>query len=391
MSEHEQQMMGAFAPVVLDQAQIRRRQAEGAHRVLTDEFIVPPFSVLDARQGYWQERKRAWLALGLRGEVGRGDVLPSGAGSVYSGSSAWSGHRGTPRGRQAGRCFGQDLMRGEHAVGQPRMAFNSPSGEYEYPTDMLAKHSGTSIFDPVLCEVVYRWFCPPGARILDPFAGGPTRGVVAAALGYAYTGVDVRPEQVAANAANWLDVGPLLPMAAVPPSWLVGDSTQLDALLPPGARYDLLFTCPPYYNLEVYSHGDGDLSAKQSYDEFMVWYYDLFEVACQRLRENRFALVVVGEIRDQKGAYRNFVGDSVSVFRTLGLHYYNEAILVTSAGSLPLRIGKQFGKWRKLGKSHQNVLAFYKGDLGAIAEHYPLLGGGEGARLAGAKNHLGGG
>ena len=30
---------------------------------LNKRFIVPPFSVLDARQGYWQERKRAWLAL----------------------------------------------------------------------------------------------------------------------------------------------------------------------------------------------------------------------------------------------------------------------------------------------------------------------------------------
>ena len=40
---------------------------------LNDRFIVPPFSVLDARQGYWQERKRQWLALGIQSELGRGD------------------------------------------------------------------------------------------------------------------------------------------------------------------------------------------------------------------------------------------------------------------------------------------------------------------------------
>jgi len=33
---------------------------------------VPPFSVLDARQGYWQDRKRAWLSLGIESELGRG-------------------------------------------------------------------------------------------------------------------------------------------------------------------------------------------------------------------------------------------------------------------------------------------------------------------------------
>ena len=40
---------------------------------LRERFVVPPFSVLDARQGYWQERKRAWLSLGIKSELGRGD------------------------------------------------------------------------------------------------------------------------------------------------------------------------------------------------------------------------------------------------------------------------------------------------------------------------------
>jgi hypothetical protein len=39
---------------------------------LSEQFLVPPFSVLDARQGYWQERKRAWLSLGIQSELGRG-------------------------------------------------------------------------------------------------------------------------------------------------------------------------------------------------------------------------------------------------------------------------------------------------------------------------------
>ena len=49
-----------------------------SHGKLTDTFIVPPFSVLDARQGYWQERKRAWLSLGIQSEIGRGECRPHG-------------------------------------------------------------------------------------------------------------------------------------------------------------------------------------------------------------------------------------------------------------------------------------------------------------------------
>ena len=51
--------------------------AEQAHKTLNERFVVPPFSVLDARQGYWQDRKKAWLALGIQSEVGRGGLTMS--------------------------------------------------------------------------------------------------------------------------------------------------------------------------------------------------------------------------------------------------------------------------------------------------------------------------
>jgi hypothetical protein len=49
--------------------------AEAARRTLAERFGVPPFSVLDARQGYWQDRKRAWIGLGIQSELGRGENL----------------------------------------------------------------------------------------------------------------------------------------------------------------------------------------------------------------------------------------------------------------------------------------------------------------------------
>ena len=84
--------------------------------------------------------------------------------------------------------------------------------------------------------------------------------------------------------------------------------------------------------------------------------------SCQKLKNNRFACIVVGDFRDAKGYYRNFVGDTISAFLEIGLKLYNEAILVTAVGSLPIRITKQFESGRKLGKTHQNVLVFCKGD-----------------------------
>jgi len=39
---------------------------------LADRFLISPFSVLNAREGWWQDRKRSWLALGIKSEEGRG-------------------------------------------------------------------------------------------------------------------------------------------------------------------------------------------------------------------------------------------------------------------------------------------------------------------------------
>ena len=39
---------------------------------LSDRFMIPPFSVMNAREGWWQNRKKAWLSLGIKSELGRG-------------------------------------------------------------------------------------------------------------------------------------------------------------------------------------------------------------------------------------------------------------------------------------------------------------------------------
>src|SRR5262249_7423259 len=111
---------------------------------------------------------------------------------------------------------------------------------------------------------------------------------------------------------------------------------------------------------------------------FIAWYADIFKQAVARLKTNRFLVVKVGEIRDpETGFYRNFVGDTVSCLLGLGLRYYNEAVLVTAAGSAPMRVGQCFPLFRKMVKTHQNLLCFYKGDNAkAIPDELGVLNAG---------------
>jgi hypothetical protein len=277
------------------------------------------------------------------------------------------------------RCFGQDLMRGEHVVGrqagrQAGMSGQTASlaggltlGTTIHPHDGqgggTASSSGTSIFDPVLCELLYRWFCPPAGLIFDPFAGGSVRGIVASKLGFGYLGIDLRPEQLAANREQ---AGRICAGDARPPAWVEGDACDCGTLAP-DLRADFVFSCPPYADLEQYSDDPRDLSTME-YPAFCAAYRAIIEASLALLNPDRFACFVVGDVRDKRGLYRGFPEFTVACFMAAGAAKYNEAVLVTAVGSLPIRIGKQFDAGRKLGKTHQNVLVFVKGDPRRAAE-----------------------
>ena len=192
---------------------------------LSDQFLIPPFSVLDARAGYWQERKRQWIALGIRSELGRGDNLLKFSDTVRlplkrltfvpgeraaqdfvslqmlskkrtpgkEGRLTWA-----PGNRVPMDEVPRKILREGRKSGSPKDARYNPNahlpedkqralGVYSAPGGSIDRAQGTigtSIFDPVLCELTYRWWCPKDGVVLDPFAGGSVRGVVAAWLGH---------------------------------------------------------------------------------------------------------------------------------------------------------------------------------------------------------------
>jgi DNA modification methylase len=221
----------------------------------------------------------------------------------------------------------------------------------------VSEANGTSIFDPVLCELIYRWFSQEDGIVLDPFAGGSVRGIVASKLKRNYIGIELRLEQVEANIMQAEKI-----CSDHYPMWICGDSKDIINHVG-DVKADLIFSCPPYADLEVYSDDHLDLSTME-YNQFLTAYRQIINDTCKLLNDDSFACFVVGEVRSKKnsGIYYNFVGDTVKAFMDAGMGYYNEGILITAIGSLPIRAGRAFEVSRKLGKTHQNILVFLKGD-----------------------------
>lgn len=317
------------------------------NKKLEERFLIPPFSILDAKSGRWQQRKNWWLAKGIKSEESREDV------KLFS-KSMQPPHMYELRNKMTKENNGVVPNWGD-VIAEAKIL-----GVYVAQT--------VNIFDPVLCEVVYRWFNIDEGKILDPFAGGSVRGIVAAYLGYEYIGNDLRREQIEANRINAKEV---LKDNEIYPVWTIGDSTEIDEL---AKEYeaDLIFSCPPYADLEVYSDDPSDIS-NMDYSEFLNAYQTIITKSCEKLKQDRFAVFVVGDVRDKKGFYRNFVSDTIQCFINAGLNLYNEIILATPPTSVATVCGNFLNATRKVGKTHQNVLVFYKGNPKNIRNNFKEL------------------
>jgi len=268
--------------------------------LLRDKFIEPPFSILDTKSGSWQKRKKIWQRLGMKSEVGRDATV----------------------------------------INMDTKSKKNNSANY------------VSIFDPALCEVLYHWFCPEKGTILDPFAGGSVRGIVANKLGFNYTGIDIRQEQIDSNRKQALDILKVDNQ----PNWYVGDSNEV--LEGFNKEFDFVFSCPPYADLEVYSDLENDIS-NMPYNKFMEAYESIINKSCKMLKSGGLACFVVGEVRDKKGNYIGFVPDTIRAFEKAGMSFYNEAILLNAIASASMRANGNM-KSKKLVKVHQNILVFKK-------------------------------
>lgn len=263
-------------------------------------MLIHPFSILDTRTKEWKDRKNWWiLNHKIKSELGRENT--------------------------------------------------------ESKTMFWDTEANVSVFDPVLCETMYDWFSPKDGKVLDPFAGGSVRGIVAEELGRSYTGIDISEEQIKANK-----------LQSDKPNWIVGDSRKVVPTLTD--EYDFIFTCPPYHDLEVYSDNPKDIS-NMPYNRFLTSLNSILTHSVSKLKDNRFVAIVVSEIREQSttrnykiGKYRGFVPSVIEMCEEMGLSFYNDMILYNSQGQASRVSKTYFNRNKKIASVHQNILIFVKGN-----------------------------
>lgn len=313
---------------------------------LFDRFVVPPFSILDTRKGYWQDRKKKWYdIIGDMGES-RNDTLVTSLEIKY-----------------------KDLYQRtrEHRK-ECGLSFKEYIDKYVSQEDLEKEQAkivaqGVSILDPVMAEIVCRWFGQENGTAFDCFAGDSVFGFVAAHLGNDFTGIELRENQAALNNER---------VEGMNARYICDDGQNVAQHIEPESQ-DLLFSCPPYFDLEKYSDLPNDASNQGSYEDFIKILENAFTGAVSCLKQNRFAAICVGDVREKNtGFYYDFCGDIKRIFKQNGMRLYNEIILVEQTASTALRASRYMDS-RKVAKTHQHLLVFFKGDPKKIKKEFPKI------------------
>lgn len=214
---------------------------------------------------------------------------------------------------------------------------------------LLGSKYTTSIFNPHLAQMILSAYCPTSAKVYDAFAGGGTRGFIASAMGHDYTGVEIRLDEVERIQKKQDELLTHF------------DIFCADSQFYPikEGYYDFSYSCPPYYDLEVYSTLEGDMSNVATYQEFLSMLKKSLETTYRGLKSGSMCVWVVGNFRDKKGALVHFNGDVARLGKDIGFILHDELIFWGAAGIAAQRAG-QFVANRKSVRVHEYILIFKK-------------------------------
>lgn len=324
-------------------------EAENEKRTtLAERFGIPPFTIFDTRQGPWIQRKNAWAPICENSAKGRKKDL------IYK----------SPQKRYSNWYS----IKKQAVKENPNITNTEIEEKYQDQLTEYANCGGTSIFNPVLAEVLLSWFAPPNGKVIDPWAGGSVRGLVSSALNLDYTGHELRQEQVDENRTQWENIKSqgLIDATKPEPKWITGDSRKTITQHPP-ATFDIAIGCPPYYDLEEYSDNPEDLSnlSTEDFDKAML---ETLKQVDRVLKDNSFICIIVGSVRDKQGNLRDMRSLITHQSAQIGWHLANDAVLINTVGTVAITAGRGFLLGRSLGRVHQDILILVKGNRKAAAK-----------------------
>lgn len=213
-----------------------------------------------------------------------------------------------------------------------------------YNHSKLNRNTRLSSFHKSICQSLYDLLKPK--TIIDPCCGLGVRVVTALERDIKAIGYDISPKTIS-NVRN------LYP--EYESNFFVNDSRSIPYS---ENSFELVFTSPPYFNIEKYESTEGQLSDIKNYNDFLIQYEKLIKESIRI--SSKFVAFVVGNFRYRK-KYHNFVYDTETLFLKNGATIFDKIILGHDSNTHPMS-GNKCLKYKHTRVAHEELLIFKKSD-----------------------------
>jgi len=212
-----------------------------------------------------------------------------------------------------------------------------------------------SKFSYGVSDFVISYWTEKNDLILDPFMGWGIRGAVAILEDRRYIGYDIS-ETMFHKASDFLYSIPDLLNERKTPLLYKADGCLLEKIS--SDSIDFIFTCPPYYDREIYPDNDeAQLSTLDNYDLFLESMLEHFENSYRVLKNGKFAAYVFGDWRHN--GLMTFHMDMIERAREVGYEVWDIIILVLNSPFTFWKCGAN-DRMKYTSKSHEYLVVFKK-------------------------------
>jgi DNA modification methylase len=212
-----------------------------------------------------------------------------------------------------------------------------------------------SQFNPDVAERILKIWSKEGGKVLDPFSGR-CRALIAQAMNRRYIGYEISPT-AHEKIIERLERKTLVPFkhkAKV----ICADSKTINKI----DEFDLVFSCPPYWDVEDYDkeYGEkveGQLSSLHNYKHFLEEYYVIICNCFKALKPGKYCVWVVNDIRRNKRLVP-FASDTINCFERAGFKLH-DVVINKLFGLAVMGVGQAVANGYTP-KMHEYILVFKK-------------------------------
>jgi len=217
--------------------------------------------------------------------------------------------------------------------------------------NVRGKNGGLSTFPPDLAKRIVLFYSEKGDVVLDPFAGHNSRFQVTNLLDRHYIGYDVSKEFMKFNLEVEAKIKSEIFYNGYDITLKEKSSEKLDEA---DTSIDLVYSSPPYYNVEWYGDEQEQLGKAKTYDDFLVALKSCISENYRVLKPDKYCIYNINDFRSG-GIFYPYHADIIKLFQQVGFNLW-DVIIINWKSAIGACFASQVEDRKITAKSHEYLV-----------------------------------